>query len=53
MTSEILDYLLALDVKEIHGYEPDYGLRVFTQEALDAQLAAKVAGNPHLTEVVA
>ncbi|MCC6772147.1 MAG: ornithine decarboxylase [Gemmatimonadaceae bacterium] len=53
VTSEILDYLLALDVKEIHGYEPDYGLRVFTNAALDAQLAAKTAGTLHLTEVVA
>lgn len=35
MTAEILSYLKALDVKEIHGYEPDYGLRVFTQAALD------------------
>jgi arginine decarboxylase len=33
---EILAYLQALDVKEIHGYEPQYGLRVFTQQALDA-----------------
>ena len=53
VTSEILDYLLALDVKEIHGYEPNYGLRVFTQEALDAQLAAKTAEILHPTEVLA
>jgi arginine decarboxylase len=31
---EILDYLAALDVKEIHGYNPDFGLRVFTQAQL-------------------
>jgi arginine decarboxylase len=24
----------ALDVNEIHGYRPDLGLRVFTEEAL-------------------
>jgi arginine decarboxylase len=45
VTAEILDYLLALDVKEIHGYEPEYGLRVFTDAALDAQLAKKVSGS--------
>jgi arginine decarboxylase len=29
ITSEIVKYLMALDVKEIHGYEPMYGTRVF------------------------
>ena len=32
----ILSYLKALDVKEIHGYNPQFGLRVFRQSALDA-----------------
>jgi len=35
ISSEILDYLKALDVKEIHGYNPTFGLRVFRQEALE------------------
>ena len=35
MSPEIIAYLLALDVKEIHGYHPTYGLRVFTEAALD------------------
>jgi arginine decarboxylase len=26
----------ALDVKEIHGYRPELGLRVFTEEALES-----------------
>lgn len=39
ISMEILSYLKALDVKEIHGYQPDYGLRVFTQAALDAILS--------------
>ncbi|MCW5755728.1 MAG: aminotransferase class I/II-fold pyridoxal phosphate-dependent enzyme [Phycisphaeraceae bacterium] len=30
----IIAYLLALDVKEIHGYHPTYGLRVFEEHAL-------------------
>ena len=29
ITREIVQYLMALDVKEIHGYEPVYGTRVF------------------------
>lgn len=44
ISSEILAYLKALDVKEIHGYQPDYGLRVFTQESLDAITAER---QPH------
>jgi len=42
LTAEILDYLLALDVKEIHGYEPEHGLRVFTPAALQARLDARI-----------
>ncbi len=34
LSLEILDYLNVLDVKEIHGYRPEYGLHVFTEEAL-------------------
>ena len=35
VSREILDFMLALDVNEIHGYRPDLGLRVFTDEALE------------------
>ena len=35
ISQEILAFMLALDVTEIHGYRPDLGLRVFTGEALD------------------
>ena len=34
ISKEIIDFMLALDVSEIHGYRPDLGLRVFTQDAL-------------------
>ena len=34
-SAEILAYLLALDVKEIHGYHPENGLRVFNEHALE------------------
>lgn len=33
---EILDYLLAIDVQEIHGLHPGLGMRVFTAGALGA-----------------
>lgn len=43
VSEEILSYLKALDVKEIHGYNPKFGLRVFTVEALGSvsRLAAR------------
>ncbi|QFT46607.1 Lysine decarboxylase, inducible [Roseivivax sp. THAF40] len=34
MSPEILHFMRALDVSEIHGYRPDLGLRVFTPKAL-------------------
>jgi arginine decarboxylase len=39
ISREILRFMRALDVKEIHGYRTDLGLRVFTQDALDAEEA--------------
>ncbi|MEQ8395827.1 ornithine decarboxylase [Thalassobaculum sp.] len=37
ISKEILRFMRALDVKEIHGYRTDLGMRVFTQDALDEQ----------------
>ncbi|WP_312846868.1 aminotransferase class I/II-fold pyridoxal phosphate-dependent enzyme [Stappia sediminis] len=34
ISKEILHFMRALDVKEIHGYRPDLGLRVFSEAAL-------------------
>jgi arginine decarboxylase len=34
ISPEILAYMKALDVKEIHGYNPELGLSVFTEQAL-------------------
>ena len=34
ISREIIDFMRALDVKEIHGYRPELGLRVFTEAAL-------------------
>lgn len=39
LTEGIVNYLLALDVKEIHGFEPESGLHVFKPEALLASQA--------------
>ena len=38
VSREILAFMRALDVKEIHGYRPELGLRVLTEEALEARL---------------
>jgi arginine decarboxylase len=46
VSKEILYFLAQLDVKEIHGYNPDLGLSVFTPEALallEAQRSAAIA----------
>ena len=34
ISHEILEFMDHLDVKEIHGYEPDLGFQVFTEAAL-------------------
>ncbi len=34
ITSEILDFMKSLDVKEIHSYRPELGFRVFKEEVL-------------------
>jgi len=39
ISEEILAFMRALDVKEIHGYEPEIGLQLFTEEVLDGLLA--------------
>ncbi|MEM9308155.1 MAG: aminotransferase class I/II-fold pyridoxal phosphate-dependent enzyme [Pseudomonadota bacterium] len=36
ISPEILSFMRALDVSEIHGYRPDLGLRVFTSNALNS-----------------
>ena len=34
ISKEILTFMRALDVKEIHGYRPELGLRVFTEASI-------------------
>ena len=43
VSKEILAFMLALDVSEIHGYRPDLGLRVFTPEALAQHAKQKLS----------
>lgn len=41
ISTEIMSFMRALDVSEIHGYRADLGLRVFTTEALNALMDQK------------
>ena len=43
ISKEILYFLAQLDVKEIHGYNPDLGLSVFTEAALARLASARPA----------
>ena len=43
VSNDILDFMRALDVTEIHGYRPELGLRVFTQAALGGETSAETA----------
>jgi arginine decarboxylase len=51
ISGEILSYLKALDVREIHGYDPRHGLRVFSQAALDNLEHARLQDGESVREV--
>jgi arginine decarboxylase len=44
VTAGIVEFLIATDVKEIHGFHAELGLRVFTQKALDEQAPKLASG---------
>jgi len=44
INKEIIEFLIAIDVKEIHGYRPELGLRVFTDAALGRQMTTTAMG---------
>ena len=46
VSQEILDFMRALDVSEIHGYRPDLGLRVFTSAALNRVRNKDLSSSP-------
>jgi len=48
LSTNILDYLKAVDVKEIHGFNAERGLRVFRQALLDGQLAERTSATRKL-----
>lgn len=44
ISQEIIKFMLALDVKEIHGYRADLGLKIFTVEALNRKNTISAMG---------
>jgi arginine decarboxylase len=46
VSQEILAFMRALDVSEIHGYRPDLGLRVFTDAALKQVQTKHLSSSP-------
>jgi arginine decarboxylase len=46
-SEEIIRFMIALDVKEIHGYRADLGLKVFTVEALNRKNTISAMGAMH------
>lgn len=44
VSEEIIRFMLALDIKEIHGYRADLGLKVFTTEALNRKNTISAMG---------
>ncbi len=51
VSEEIIRFMLALDVKEIHGYRPELGLKIFTVKALVGK--GEIAGNGLAKKVAA
>ncbi len=49
ISTGILDFLLALDVKEIHGYRVELGLRVFADGALKRKMTGTAIGSARMT----
>jgi arginine decarboxylase len=44
VSMEILEFMMALDVKEIHGYRADLGLRLFRESVLNRQKTGTAMG---------
>jgi arginine decarboxylase len=47
VSREIIRFMIALDVKEIHGYRAELGLKIFTQEALNRKNTISAMGAMH------
>ncbi len=44
VSEEIINFLMVLDVSEIHGYRSDLGLRVFKENILDRHKTTTAIG---------
>ncbi len=51
ISQDILSFMRALDVKEIHGYRADLGLRIFKAEALERLKAKPLASQSETTSL--
>lgn len=47
VSEDIIKFMIALDVKEIHGYKAELGLKVFTIEALNRKNTTSAMGAMH------
>tara|TARA_B100000809_G_scaffold266634_1_gene330404 strand:+ start:5869 stop:8595 length:2727 start_codon:yes stop_codon:yes gene_type:complete len=47
VSEDIVRFMLALDVKEIHGYRADLGLKIFTRQALNRKNTISAMGAMH------
>lgn len=52
VSEEIIRFMLALDVKEIHGYRAALGLKVFTQNALSRKNTISAMGAMHAVQAL-
>jgi arginine decarboxylase len=48
---EIIDFLIAIDVKEIHGYRPELGLRLFNAAAMGRQRTGTAMGGMRMPTI--
>lgn len=48
VSEEIIKFMIALDVKEIHGYRAELGLKIFTVEALNRKNTISAMGAMHV-----
>jgi arginine decarboxylase len=51
VSEEILRFMIALDVKEVHGYRADLGLKIFTEEALNRKNTISAMGAMPFNEI--
>lgn len=51
ISEDIIRFMIALDVKEIHGYRAELGLKVFTAEALNRKNTISAMGAMHTIQI--